>query len=88
MSNNQDNPNLAFSPDGIDEMNRNLTTLNDGKYHQPIYKVRVCEPQGNKFSVGTSGNKTSKYVEAAKGTNLFFAVIKQKMANGTMRLSR
>ena len=74
MSNNQDNPNLAFSPDGIDEMNRNLTTLNDGKYHQPIYKVRVCEPQGNKFSVGTSGNKTSKYVEAAKGTNLFFAV--------------
>lgn len=74
LSNNQDNPNLAFSPDGIDEMNRNLTTLNDGKYHQPIYKVRVCEPQGNKFSVGTSGNKTSKYVEAAKGTNLFFAV--------------
>ncbi|WP_195660806.1 type II CRISPR RNA-guided endonuclease Cas9 [Bacteroides nordii] len=74
LSNNQDNPNLAFSPDGIDEMNKNLTTLNDGKYHQPIYKVRVCEPQGNKFSVGTSGNKTSKYVEAAKGTNLFFAV--------------
>lgn len=74
LSNNQDDPNLAFSPDGIDEMNRNLTTLNDGKYHQPIYKVRVCEPQGNKFSVGTSGNKTSKYVEAAKGTNLFFAV--------------
>ena len=73
-NNNQDNPNLAFSPDGIDEMNKNLTTLNDGKYHQPIYKVRVCEPQGNKFSVGTSGNKTSKYVEAAKGTNLFFAV--------------
>lgn len=74
LSNNQDNPNLAFSPDGIDEMNKNLTALNDGKYHQPIYKVRVCEPQGNKFSVGTSGNKTSKYVEAAKGTNLFFAV--------------
>lgn len=74
LSNNQDDPNLAFSPDGIDEMNRNLTALNDGKYHQPIYKVRVCEPQGNKFSVGTSGNKTSKYVEAAKGTNLFFAV--------------
>ena len=74
LSNNQDDPNLAFSPDGIDKMNKNLTALNDGKYHQPIYKVRVCEPQGNKFSVGTSGNKTSKYVEAAKGTNLFFAV--------------
>ncbi len=74
LSNNQDDPNLAFSPDGIDEMNRNLTVLNDGKYHQPIYKVRVCEPQGNKFNVGTTGNKISKYVEAAKGTNLFFAV--------------
>jgi CRISPR-associated endonuclease Csn1 len=30
---------LAFSPDGIDEMNRNIKELNDGKEHQPIYKV-------------------------------------------------
>ena len=30
--------------------------------------------RGNKFTVGQIGNKCSKFVEAAKGTNLFFAV--------------
>lgn len=65
---------LAFSPDGIDEMNRNLEFLNNGKPHQPIYKVRVYEPRGNKYSVGETGQKSTKFVEAAKGTNLFFAV--------------
>ena len=74
LSNKGDKPELAFSPDGIDEMNRNLVILNGGKPHQPIYKVRVCEPLGNKFKVGTNGNKSAKYVEAAKGTNLFFAI--------------
>ena len=74
LSNNSDNPALAFSPDGISEMNKNLTVLNDGKFHQPIYRVRVYEPKGNKFNVGSVANKRSKYVEAAKGTNLFFAV--------------
>ena len=29
---------------------------------------------GSKFALGTSGNKKDKYVEAAKGTNLFFAI--------------
>lgn len=67
------NPDIAFSPDGIDEMNRNITQLNNGKAHQPIIKVRVYE-KGDKFAVGQTGNKSSKFVEAAKGTNLFFAV--------------
>jgi CRISPR-associated endonuclease Csn1 len=67
-------PELAFSPDGIDAMNKNLVTLNGGKPHQPIYKVRTYEPKGNKFKVGEKGNKKAKYVEAAKGTNLFFAI--------------
>lgn len=55
-------------------MNRNILQLNDGKKHQPIYKVRVYESRGNKFSVGVSGNKGTKWVGAAKGTNLFFAI--------------
>lgn len=42
--------------------------------HLPIFKVRVYETIGNKFSVGVKGNKKDKYVEAAKGTNLFFAI--------------
>ena len=66
-------PKLAFSPDGIDEMNRNIIQLNNGKFHQPIFKVRVYE-KADKFAIGEKGNKSSKYVEAAKGTNLFFAI--------------
>jgi CRISPR-associated endonuclease Csn1 len=66
-------PTLAFSPEGIDEMNKNIHLYNDGKPHQPIMKVRVFE-KGSKFPVGQRGNKKTKYVEAAKGTNLFFAI--------------
>lgn len=65
---------MAFSPEGIEEMNKNIVQLNGGKYHQPIVKVRTYEPKGNKFPVGSVGNKKGKFVEAAKGTNLFFAV--------------
>ena len=68
---------LAFSPDGIDEMNRNIVSLNGGKYHQPIHKVRMYE-KADKFAVGQTGNKNSKFVEAAKGTNLFFAVYEEE----------
>jgi len=64
---------LAFSPEGIEDLNKNIRQYNDGKEHQPITKVRVFE-MGSKFQVGNSGNKKDKYVEAAKGTNLFFAV--------------
>lgn len=64
---------VAFSESGLDELNKNITVLNNGKKHQPIKKVRVFE-EGGKFSLGQSGNKTDKYVEAAKGTNLFFAI--------------
>ncbi|WP_158980969.1 MULTISPECIES: type II CRISPR RNA-guided endonuclease Cas9 [unclassified Flavobacterium] len=64
---------IAFSENGLDELNKNITVLNNGKNHQPIKKVRVFE-EGGKFSLGNTGNKTTKYVEAAKGTNLFFAI--------------
>jgi CRISPR-associated endonuclease Csn1 len=64
---------IAFSPEGIEDMNKNIEKYNDGKPHQPINKVRVFE-LGSKFQIGQTGNKKDKYVEAAKGTNLFFAV--------------
>ena len=69
-----EHPELAFSADGLDELNKNIISLNNGKYHQPIYKVRTYETKGNKFNVGNTGNKKDKFVEAAKGTNLFFAI--------------
>ena len=67
----------AFSTDGIEEMNLHIQELNGGTPHQPIYKVRIYE-KADKFAVGEKGNKKTKYVEAAKGTNLFFAVYEQK----------
>lgn len=75
-------PEQAFSPDGIDEMNRNIVALNNGKFHQPILKVRVYE-KSEKFAVGQTGNKAKKFVEAAKGTNLFFAVFSSEKVNKT-----
>ena len=69
---------LAFSPDGIDDMNRNIKELNGGNDHQPIYKVRVYE-KADKYAVGQKGNKKTKFVEAAKGTNLFFAIYENEV---------
>jgi CRISPR-associated endonuclease Csn1 len=67
------NSELAFSPEGIEDLNRNIQIYNDGKPHKPINKVRVYEV-GSKFPLGQTGNKKFKFVEADKGTNLFFAV--------------
>lgn len=71
---------LAFNSDGLEELNKNIVALNNGKKHQPIYKVRLYEV-GNKFQVGFTGNKKDKYVEAAKGTNLFFAIYQDPQGN-------
>ena len=68
----------AFSPDGIDDMNKNIRQLNNGADHQPIFKVREYE-KGNKFAVGQKGNKQYKFVEADKGTNLFFVICENKV---------
>ena len=78
LANYNDQPELAFSPEGIDDMNKNMDELNNGKLHQPIIKVRTYEPKGNKFIVGNSGNKKDKYVVAASGTNLYFAIYLDK----------
>ncbi len=74
LENKGGNADVAFSPDGIDEMNRNIKELNGGRSHQPIYKVRKFEESNMKFAIGSKGCKASMFVEAEKGTNLFFAV--------------
>lgn len=66
-------PKEAFSPEGIEKMNSNMANLNNGRYHQPILKVRIYE-KADKYAIGTRGSKAKKFVEADKGTNLFFAV--------------
>jgi len=59
-------PKEAFSPEGIEAMNSFL--------EHPVHKVRVFESLGKKFALGERGNKNKKYVEAAKGTNMFFLI--------------
>jgi CRISPR-associated endonuclease Csn1 len=71
---------VAFSEIGIDELNKNIKVLNNGKNHQPIKKVRIFE-ESKRFSLGQSGSKTGKYVETAKGTNLFYAIYEGKKGN-------
>lgn len=80
LENKKDNPELAFSPEGIEEMNINIKELNNGVNHKPILKVRWYE-KAEKFAVGIKGNKKDKFVEAAKGTNLMFAVYRKETYN-------
>lgn len=72
------NPELAFSPDGIDEMNRNIISLNGNRYHKPIFKVRYYEQSEKKFAIGDKGNKKTKFAEADDGTNLYFVIYETK----------
>ncbi|MBQ7550027.1 MAG: type II CRISPR RNA-guided endonuclease Cas9, partial [Bacteroidales bacterium] len=57
-----------------------IVELNGGKSHKPIYKVRRYEC-GNKYSIGQVGSKAKKFVEADKGTNLFFAIFSSEKLN-------
>ncbi len=82
LANMGGNPEQAFSPDGLDEMNRNIRTLNDGNPHQPIFKVRVYE-KADKYAIGEKGQKAQKFVEAAKGTNLFFAIYENEIVDNS-----
>ena len=63
----------AFNPEGIEALNENIQVLNNNKPHKPINKVKIFEV-GNKFPVAENGSKAKKFVEAATGTNLFFAI--------------
>lgn len=65
---------IAFTPIGIEELNRDIALYNGGVPHKPIYKVRKYE-QADKFNIGEKGMAKSKqFVEGAKGTNLYFIV--------------
>lgn len=61
----------AFSSDGVKELNKNIAELNNGKFHHPIYKVRTYDAMGTKFSVAEEGQKSTKYVVTAAGSNAF-----------------
>lgn len=65
------NPQIAFSFEGVEEMNNNIQSLNNGKNHQPIFKVRMFTALGTKFPVSDEGQKSKKIVVTAGDSNLF-----------------
>lgn len=69
---NKETAEIAFSPEGIDKLNKNIKQHNNGKHHQPIYKVRIYEKGKGRFALGQTGNKKDKFVQGAP--NLFFAI--------------
>jgi len=68
-----DNPKEAFSINGLIELNNDANIL--------IKKVTVVEDMGKKFPLGESPISNHKYVESAKGTNMFFIIYRNKESN-------
>ena len=60
----------AFSPEGIESFN--------SKRKIPIYKLPIGESGSGRFCVGNKISTKHKWVEADKGTNLYFAVYESK----------
>ena len=72
-------PTIAFTPEGIVEMNQNISKYNNGKKHMPILKVRLYTKLGKKHSVGQNGCKAKQFVIAK--SNLYFAIYEDKDGN-------
>lgn len=80
-------PEVAFSAEGLEELNKNIAQYNNGKKHQPIYKVRIYEKGSGRFVLGEKGTKSKKYVQGAP--NLYFGVYqgKEKRTYATIPLN-
>ena len=76
------NPQIAFSAEGIKELNNHIIELNNGKNHKPIYKIKVTQALGKKFPVAEkeSGQpviaKNKQYVISDEGSNNFCGIYK------------
>lgn len=76
-------PAIAFTPEGIAEMNQNMALYNNGKMHQPILRVRLSKKRGKKYQVGQTGCKAKQFVISESGTNLYFAIYEDEDRNRT-----
>lgn len=78
------NPQIAFSTDGINAMNENIVELNNGKPHKPIYKVKVIQALGKMFPVSEyepekiETVKNRQYVISDSGSNNYCGIYKSK----------
>lgn len=72
----KEHPEIAFTPEGIEEMNKpeNLLKLNDNKPHNPINKVKITRGFGNQRSLNEEDKnsvKSKQYVVNDAGSNLY-----------------
>ena len=76
------NPQLAFSADGVEDMNKHIKELNNDKNHKYIYKVKVTQTLGKMFPVAEREEgkpivaKNKQYVCTDKGSNIICGVYK------------
>ena len=76
------NPQIAFSADGIEALNENIEELNDDKKHKPIYKVQMVQALGKMFPVSEPEHgtpviaKNNQYVISDSGSNNFCGIYK------------
>ncbi|CAG5080621.1 type II CRISPR RNA-guided endonuclease Cas9 [Parvicella tangerina] len=66
------NSEIAFSPEGVDDLNKNMKDFNGGKNHKPIYKVRVYEKGSGRFPLSHKGVNKKKYAQGSP--NLYFTI--------------
>lgn len=76
---------LAFSAQGIKEMNDNIEGLNNGKKHKPIYKISSFEIEGEKFNVGELIHKRKRYAETADGANVYCGIYQKENEYGNRK---
>lgn len=76
LKNKEGNPQLAFSPEGIEDMNKNISRFNDGKFHHPILKVRTFEKGSGRFTLGNQSINSQKFVQGSP--NLYFNIYKNE----------
>ena len=81
------NPQVAFSSDGIKDLNQNIVILNNGKLHKPIYKVQITQAFGKMFAVSQKDDENINKIETIKdkqfvisdaGSNNFCGVYKSE----------
>lgn len=81
------NPQIAFSADGIKDMNSHIVELNNDKPHMPIYQVKMTQAKGKMFLVSEPEKgkpltaKNKQYVTTDADSNRFCGIYKDKNGN-------
>lgn len=73
LKQNENDLDKAFSVEGIEKFNQNRKI--------PVYKLPIAESGKGRFAVGNGIGTKHKFVEADKGTNLFFAIYSDEAGN-------